>query len=283
MMMTGRQKILITSLAVSVIVVFVALGYLIFDTYRQLATAPAGESLVARTPAPLPELTIATYTPPPSPTNTPVIVNLPSPTPTPTETVIPSPSPTPTAPPPPTSTPMPSATPTAPSPTPPPLLPPNPVPAAASGRVSEPSRLYIPAIGVDAPIIPVGLEPSGIMAAPAEAHQVGWYELGPRPGEPSNAVLAGHLDWYQKPGVFARLAELKPGDTIEVQSSLGNSYYYVVQEIETYEYETAPILDIFGPTTEPILTLITCAGVYDTARQAYEDRMVVRAYGTDQP
>jgi sortase (surface protein transpeptidase) len=162
----------------------------------------------------------------------------------------------------------------------------TPVPAAVSQTVALPPDraplpvwLTIPSIEVNAPIAPVGLEPSGIMATPREADIVGWYELGPRPGEPSNAILAGHVDWMGRIGSFARLHELRPGDLIEVQSGSEAGYRYVVESLETFQADAAPLADIFGPTEGPVLTLITCGGPYDSVRQVYRDRLIVRARG----
>jgi len=145
------------------------------------------------------------------------------------------------------------------------------------GRAQLPLWLNIPAIDVNAPIAAVGLEPSGIMASPTQADLVGWYELGPRPGEPSNAILAGHVDWNGKIGAFNRLDELKPGDIIKVKSGPDISYEYEVESTNSYQVDNAPVAEIFGDTQEPVLTLITCGGDYDTNRQEYEERIVVRA------
>jgi len=145
------------------------------------------------------------------------------------------------------------------------------------GRAQIPLWINIPAIDVDTPIVAVGLEPSGIMASPAQADLVGWYELGARPGEPSNAILAGHVDWNGEIGAFNRLDELKSGDIIEVRSGPDISYQYEVESINSYRVDNAPVAEIFGDTPEPVLTLITCGGPYDANRQEYEERIVVRA------
>jgi LPXTG-site transpeptidase (sortase) family protein len=141
-----------------------------------------------------------------------------------------------------------------------------------------PARLVIPAIGVDAPVAPVGLESSGIMAAPTEGHVVGWYELGARPGERSNAVLTGHVDWHGQVAVFQRLRDLRTGDVVDVDTGLGAAFRYVVADVTTYPADTAPVAEIFGATSEAFLTLITCGGAFDAGRHEYLDRVVVRAH-----
>jgi LPXTG-site transpeptidase (sortase) family protein len=150
-------------------------------------------------------------------------------------------------------------------------------PLATPVGTSVPVRLEIPTLNVDAPIVPVGLEPSGIMASPATAQEVGWYLWGARPGDGSNAVLAGHVDWKGEIGVFQNLDELSPGDVIVVTNDTQIRYRYIVQEQRVYDVNTAPLVDIFGATPQDTLTLITCTGRYDEAQARYEQRLIVRA------
>jgi LPXTG-site transpeptidase (sortase) family protein len=152
-------------------------------------------------------------------------------------------------------------------------------PPVSAARAPLPARLTIPSLNVNAPIAAVGLEPSGIMASPTEGHVVGWYELGPRPGEESNAILAGHVDLHKQPGVFIRLAQLQPGAIVDVDTGLGVAYRYIVDDVRSYRAADAPIAEIFGPTSKPTLTLITCGGEFDAAQRTYLDRVVVRAHG----
>src|SRR5438132_2012545 len=60
------------------------------------------------------------------------------------------------------------------------------------GASPRPVRVRIGAIGVVAPIVPVGADPvTGIVRVPDSVHRVGWYRFGPTPGEPGSAVLVG--------------------------------------------------------------------------------------------
>src|SRR3989442_1325534 len=70
-------------------------------------------------------------------------------------------------------------------------------------------RLVISAIGVDAPIAVAGRDEQGRMAAPRGPAEVTWYDFTSWPGQPGNAVLAGHLNWRDgSAGVFSHLADL---------------------------------------------------------------------------
>lgn len=156
-----------------------------------------------------------------------------------------------------------------------------PAPVPSPGRGPVPVWLSIPRIGVEAPIMAVGLEPSGIMASPSEAGLVAWYELGPRPGEPSNAVLAGHVDWKGAIGVFARLDELQVGDVIEVQNGPDSGFQFAVESVNRYQAATAPVAEIFGSSPHSMITLITCTGPFDLLRQEYRDRLIIKAAKLD--
>src|SRR5690606_31050988 len=61
---------------------------------------------------------------------------------------------------------------------------------------STPVRVKVPRIGIDAEIIPVGLNERRELVVPSldKPHLTGWYELGPSPGEVGNAVVVGHVD-----------------------------------------------------------------------------------------
>src|SRR4051794_4191881 len=63
----------------------------------------------------------------------------------------------------------------------------------ASLRSGSPVRLRIPALSLRTSIEPVGLR-AGALDVPTNVWNVGWFQLGPRPGDVGNAVIDGHLD-----------------------------------------------------------------------------------------
>jgi sortase (surface protein transpeptidase) len=159
------------------------------------------------------------------------------------------------------------------SPTPDPLL------AQArtiAGPAAPPSRLVIPAIGVDAMVEPVGLDDQGRMAAPAKTTDVGWYQLGAAPGDAGDAVMDGHLDWWNGPAVFWRLSQLRVGDRVTVVRADGTRVDFLVDSSRTVPYD-ASLPDLFTEVGPPTLTLITCAGAWDAGRATYLQRLVVHA------
>jgi len=140
-----------------------------------------------------------------------------------------------------------------------------------------PVRLKIPTINVDAAVEQVGVDSQGRVAAPARTDNVGWYKLGTAPGDAGDAVMDGHLDWYDGPAVFWRLGKMKVGDQIMVLREDGTQAKFVVDATSVMPYD-ASTDGLFTKSGPPALTLITCAGTWDRQRGTYLQRLVVHAY-----
>lgn len=140
-----------------------------------------------------------------------------------------------------------------------------------------PDRIRIPSIGVDAAVVPVGLEPDGSMEVPAAA-DVGWYEPGVRPGGPQgSSVLAAHVDYAGRRGAFYDLRSLAVGAEIEVRGPDAMPLRYVVSERLQVDKDELPTQELFRVVGPPTLTLITCGGSFDRSVRHYEDNIVIRA------
>jgi len=143
--------------------------------------------------------------------------------------------------------------------------------------VAEPAGLTIPAIGVVVDgIARLELDEHGALQVPPDAGTVGWYPLGPAPGEVGPAVLTGHVS-YRGPGVFARLHELKAGDRVIVPRADGSLADFRVYAVDRYSKDAFPTEAVYGDTSEPVLRLITCGGEFDRATRSYRDNVVVSA------
>jgi LPXTG-site transpeptidase (sortase) family protein len=142
---------------------------------------------------------------------------------------------------------------------------------------NDPSRLEIPAIHVNAAVQYVGQGKTGNMAVPTNFTDVGWYKLGPVPGQVGTAVIDGHVDnALALAGVFKHLDELVPGDKIQVVTNAGKTLTFKVDDIETYPDTSAPIDKIFtSDDNESHLNLITCAGDWIENAKSYNERLVV--------
>ncbi|MFN7150716.1 MAG: class F sortase [Microthrixaceae bacterium] len=151
------------------------------------------------------------------------------------------------------------------------------VPPTTAAPPTEPVTIAIPSLGVDAPVVPVGLEPSGEMEVPP-ASDAGWYLHGPRPGAAAGtAVIAAHVDYGGQRGVFFDLRSLQVGAEVTVDDSAGVRRRFVVVERYQVDKDQLPIEQIFVAGGEPGLTLITCGGTFDRDVRSYRDNIVVRA------
>lgn len=148
--------------------------------------------------------------------------------------------------------------------------------ATAHPSYGVPVRLKIPRIGVDAPVVGVGVTPEGIMESPEGPEATGWYEPGVRPGDEGSAVIAGHSGYRTGPAVFDDLTELREGDRIYVLDDTGTSIAFQVAESRLYDPD-ARAAEVFTRAEGRHLNLITCTGVWDAAAGTHSNRLVVFA------
>lgn len=149
----------------------------------------------------------------------------------------------------------------------------NPPPPVHSG---PPARVTIPAIGVDAPLVAVGLLPDGAMQTP-DFGRAGWYDRGPQPGDPGPAVVVAHVDSKAKgPDVFNRLRELRAGDRVTVHYPDHDTTFAVTAKEQAAKTEL-PADRIWNDSAAPVLRLITCGGAFDRRRGSYLDNVIIYA------
>jgi LPXTG-site transpeptidase (sortase) family protein len=148
---------------------------------------------------------------------------------------------------------------------------------ARPGPVASPVALIIPAIGVRTPLVRLGLTTSGAMQVPPSASVAGWYTGSPRPGAIGSAIIAGHIDSHQGPGVFYHLSQLRPGNRLYVRRADGTLAVFRVTSVDTYRKDDFPTRSVYGATPDPELRLITCGGSFDPSLGSYLSNVVVYA------
>lgn len=142
-----------------------------------------------------------------------------------------------------------------------------------------PVLLSIPRLDVRAEIDPVGVEADGWAEIPEDVARVGWYRFGAAPGASSgSAVIVGHRDgWNEGAGALYDLAQLEPGDTIEVAREDGSTIAYTVVSREAIDKSDLPTEELFSEAGDPRLTLISCIGYFDRDNGGYLQNIVVTA------
>ncbi|HYR50879.1 MAG TPA: class F sortase [Candidatus Eisenbacteria bacterium] len=139
-----------------------------------------------------------------------------------------------------------------------------------------PARLLIPRINVDAAVEARGLDANRNMDIPKNFRDVAWYKLGPAPGQPGNALINGHVNWWTGAAVFTHLNQVRAGDEITVMRADGGSVHFKVTG-KTVVDANARIASLFEPSSVATLTLITCAGVWNPLTQSNTQRLLVSA------
>ncbi|MEV5594430.1 class F sortase [Streptomyces sp. NPDC052496] len=157
-----------------------------------------------------------------------------------------------------------------------PTPPPPPMPA------SRPLRVRIPSVGVDAPLMRLGLDESGGLATPPQEDKnlAGWYEDGNTPGTTGTSLVAGHVDNRSGPAVFYNLGSLKKNHQVEIVRADGRTAVFSVDAVEVYDGADFPDKKVYEPASRPELRLITCGGGFNKARQEYLGNVVVFAHLT---
>lgn len=158
--------------------------------------------------------------------------------------------------------------------------------AVRSARLSDqelasetvaPVRLSIPALGVNAPIMPVGVGLKGSMEVPEDVATAGWYRFGPLPGSRGSAMVIGHVDSRtQGPGIFFGLSTLRLGERIGVRITGGLTQLFVVEARRFFAKDELPE-DLFARDGPPRLTLVTCGGGFDERTRSYSHNVIVYA------
>jgi LPXTG-site transpeptidase (sortase) family protein len=161
----------------------------------------------------------------------------------------------------------------------------SPTPSAGSGTKvvhslarSVPVTLRVPAIGVDTPVIQLGLASDGtVQVPPITAHdRAGWYRYSPTPGRTGPSVILGHVTvGAYGDGVFRHLARLRAGDRIDAGLENGTTATFTVTAVRTVAKADFPSDEVYGNVDRPELRLITCGGTRTGA--GYLDNVIVFA------
>ncbi len=161
-----------------------------------------------------------------------------------------------------------------------PSTPPTGRPAPKPLARSVPERLEIPAIGVDTPVMRLGLAPDGTVEVPPvrAGSPAGWYQASPTPGQVGPSVILAHVTvGAYGDGVFRHLAELRPGDRVLARLRDGASAVFTVDAVRTVAKAHFPTESVYGDVDRPELRLITCGGPRSAGGGGYLDNVVVYA------
>lgn len=147
-------------------------------------------------------------------------------------------------------------------------------PFAKSGEakaVSNPARLVIPSIGLDASIESMGINTEGEIDVPSgTTNSVGWYKYGAKPGQKGAAILDAHVF-----AAFEKLQYVQAGADMYIITSDNAMLHFVVVKKITYALSQITSEHLFASLAEHSMNLITCAGSLTPDRSTYDSRLVV--------
>src|SRR5579884_623937 len=149
-----------------------------------------------------------------------------------------------------------------------------------------PLHFTAPTIGVDAPVMGVGLTSKNAVDAPEGPasspiwDDAFWYRGGAEPGQPGVMAIAGHVDRVGgAAAAFAHLSRIQPNDVVSVTDQRsGIIYHYRITDARSYslkEVASLAVLDrIYGPDVDrgqpphvpadgvARISIITCTGTW---------------------
>lgn len=147
---------------------------------------------------------------------------------------------------------------------------------------SQPYRMVIESIGVDAPVQTLGLDENALPQVPTGDNArevVAWYDFSAQPGTGSNAVFVGHGNYFGS-AVFRDIELLAPGDIIALSGDDGVRLIYTTTEVLFLDPGDPDSLKVMQATDQDMITVITEAGewVEEFPGQGYySDARVIRA------
>lgn len=157
----------------------------------------------------------------------------------------------------------------------------SPVAAATRPRPAAPTEVAIPSLGISAPLMSLGLQADGTVQVPPPDKRMtaGWYTGGAVPGQAGAAVIIGHNSTRYGKAVFYRLKDIATGAAITVTDARGKTAHFTVTSVDSVSKKSFPTQQVYGPTHDHALRLITCDGAFD-AHGHPVDNLIVYARQT---
>ena len=154
-----------------------------------------------------------------------------------------------------------------------------------AGGAIVPTRLAIPAIGVDTTVETrgtvsytnpfTGAKVSGY-GVPVSTATTSWWSDGPEPGSGRMAIVLGHSGR----GVFDRLTSLHAGDPVTLRGKAGQTLRLTVlgAPVTGLDKASSALADTLNShPADAAVALVTCGGQFDESVRASEDNTVVFA------
>lgn len=147
-----------------------------------------------------------------------------------------------------------------------------------AGAQNDPKYISIPSTGTEGFLQNVGVDQNKAVAVPNNIYLAGWFNQTPRPGEPGNSVIDGHVTGRVNKGIFEKLTSAKVADIITIEFGDGSTKRFQIVKSVAVPTKDAPAV-IFSQEAgiDRQLTLVTCTGAWDAKINQYTERLIVIA------
>lgn len=131
-------------------------------------------------------------------------------------------------------------------------------PVLTRWRPGAPVRVRIPALDVDAPVVPIGTR-DDTLVPPSDPTRLGWWSAGARPGAAEGSALVTGHTVHTGGGALDDLETLRRGDTVVVRTRR-DTLRYAVTTVEVFS--KGSVADhaerLFSQDVPGRLVLVTC-------------------------
>lgn len=148
-----------------------------------------------------------------------------------------------------------------------------------SVAADRPRLIVAQSIGLEARILPMGVNPDNSMQAPINVFDSGWYVGSAKPGDRGAMVINGHASGPTRQGLFANIDMLEHGARITVERGDGEVFAYRVVHTEVAPVKDIDMRRLLRPygDADSGLNLITCSGTWLEGQKTYDQRTMVYA------
>lgn len=139
-----------------------------------------------------------------------------------------------------------------------------------------PDEIIVPSVDIEAPIVPIEIDPAGVLTPPADTDIVGWWQRSAEPGSgKGQTVVTGHTV-SSGGGVMNTLGEVDIGALVRVRDEGKLIDYRVTGVFKLSREEVADAAEnLFGQGTQGgRLVMVTCTDYVDGD---YESNIIVWA------
>jgi LPXTG-site transpeptidase (sortase) family protein len=150
--------------------------------------------------------------------------------------------------------------------------------AAYAVPADQPKYITISKLGIQAPVVNLGLTSSGAVDTPKNIWHAGWYNGSAKPGTNGASLIDGHSSETHG-ALFGNLEQLVAGDKIQIERGDGVIINYQVAYVVIVNRNNVDMASMMKPygNSSKGLNIISCNGKWIDSEKTLENRVLVYA------